>query len=119
MLPGRRHLRELLQDPERSDLLYHEHVSEHGTLIADFSRQRVTQETLDLLIKLADTVSETESCAAHCIILELYDFSRQRVTNRAAHCMFLGAVGLLAAERHQGGAGLAHLRRQGKTLIQM
>jgi glucose-6-phosphate isomerase len=50
------HLRDLLQDQERSDLLYHEHVSEHGTCIADFSRQRVTKETLDLLIDLAEKV---------------------------------------------------------------
>lgn len=52
----RRHLRDLLQDSERSDLLYHEHVSEHGTCIADFSRQRVTKETLKLLVDLAEKV---------------------------------------------------------------
>jgi glucose-6-phosphate isomerase len=50
------HLRDLLQDSKRADLLYREHVSEHGTLIADFSRQRVTDETLRLLIDLANKV---------------------------------------------------------------
>lgn len=49
-----RHLRDLLDDPKRSDLLYQEHKSEHGTLIADFSRQRVTEDTLKLLIDLAN-----------------------------------------------------------------
>ncbi len=57
----RRHLRDLLQDSERSDLLYHEHVSEHGTCIADFSRQRVTKETLKLLVDLAEKVGLVKS----------------------------------------------------------
>ncbi len=51
-----RHLRDLLQDHERSDLLYKEHTSEHGTIIADFSRQRVTGDTVKLLVDLADKV---------------------------------------------------------------
>ena len=37
-------------------MLYHEHQSEHGTLIADFSRQRITKETLQKLIALANKV---------------------------------------------------------------
>lgn len=57
----RRHLRDLLHDQKRSDLLYHEHKSEHGTLIADFSRQRVTEDTLKLLIDLANKVRITGS----------------------------------------------------------
>ena len=50
----RRHLRDLLLDEARLDSLYREHRSEHGTLIADFGRQRVTQKTMDLLHDLAD-----------------------------------------------------------------
>ena len=38
-----RHLRDLLHDEERLDALYMEHVSEHGTMIADFGRQRVVK----------------------------------------------------------------------------
>jgi hypothetical protein len=58
---GCRHLRDLLHDQKRSDLLYKEHVSEHGTLIADFSRQRVTDETLKLLFDLANKVQLSAS----------------------------------------------------------
>ena len=39
----RRHLRDLLHDEERLDSLYLEHKSEHGNILADFGRQRVTQ----------------------------------------------------------------------------
>ena len=42
----RRHLRDLLLDEARLDSLYREHTSEHGTVIADFGRQRVTQKTM-------------------------------------------------------------------------
>lgn len=58
----RRHLRDLLQDQKRSDMLYQEHTSEHGTLIADFSRQRVTDETLKLLTDLANKVHVFKAC---------------------------------------------------------
>ena len=50
----RRHLRDLLLDEARLDSLYREHVSERGTLIADFGRQRVTQKTMSLLHDLAE-----------------------------------------------------------------
>ncbi len=42
--PARRHLRDLLRDAERSDMLY----EEHNKIIADFSRQRVTKKTLEV-----------------------------------------------------------------------
>ena len=67
-LTAARHLRDLLGDHERSDMLYHEHPSEHGTLIADFSRQRITKETLQKLIALADKVGRGQSrgCTPSC-----------------------------------------------------
>jgi glucose-6-phosphate isomerase len=43
------HLKDLLQDPERSELLH----TEHDGIFLDYSRQRVTAETLDLLESLA------------------------------------------------------------------
>ena len=39
-----RHLRDLLRDSARSDLLFHE----HNKVLADFSRQRITSQTLDV-----------------------------------------------------------------------
>jgi len=68
---GCRHLRDLLQDQERSDLLYQEHKSEHGTIIADFSRQRVTSETVKLLVDLADKVRLLPCRAPHLGLLLL------------------------------------------------
>ncbi|CAK0773032.1 hypothetical protein CVIRNUC_004023 [Coccomyxa viridis] len=46
----RLHLRDLLRDAARSELLFHE----HNKIISDFSRQRVTQKTIELLVNLAD-----------------------------------------------------------------
>lgn len=43
-LPPRRHLRDLLQDEERTDSL----IREHNGLYVDFSRQNVTQTTLQV-----------------------------------------------------------------------
>ena len=39
-----RHLRDLLRDAERDDLMFHE----HNKIIADFSRQRLTKKTLEV-----------------------------------------------------------------------
>ena len=39
-----RHLRDLLRDADRDELLFHE----HNKIIADFSRQRVTKKTLEV-----------------------------------------------------------------------
>ena len=39
-----RHLRDLLRDAARSELLFHE----HNKIISDFSRQRVTQKTIEV-----------------------------------------------------------------------
>jgi len=44
------HLRDLLQDEERSEKLF----AEHDGVYLDYSRQRVTLETMDLLFDLAD-----------------------------------------------------------------
>ncbi|CAL5218666.1 g372 [Coccomyxa viridis] len=44
------HLRVLLRDAKRSEFLFHE----HNKIISDFSRQRVTEKTIELLINLAD-----------------------------------------------------------------
>ena len=51
--PARRHLRDLLRDAERSDMLY----EEHNKIIADFSRQRVTKKTLEVCCAGAMPVS--------------------------------------------------------------
>ena len=45
-----RHLKDLLRDTHRSDTLF----KEHNGILADFSRQRMTEETLQKLFKLAD-----------------------------------------------------------------
>jgi hypothetical protein len=44
------HLRELLQDPVRCDAMF----AEHDGVYLDYSRQRVTLETMDLLFDLAE-----------------------------------------------------------------
>ena len=61
----RRHLRDLLLDEARLDSLYREHRSEHGTLIADFGRQRVTQKTMGLLHDLADVSHDGFKSRSH------------------------------------------------------
>jgi len=45
-----RHLRDLLRDTARSDYLF----KEHNQILADFSRQRMTKETVEKLLKLAE-----------------------------------------------------------------
>lgn len=44
----RRHLRELLGDPKRSEQLFYE----HNGILADLSRQRITDETLEVSLPL-------------------------------------------------------------------
>jgi glucose-6-phosphate isomerase len=44
------HLRDLLADAERSNAL----TAEHGGIYLDYARQRVTSETMDLLVALAE-----------------------------------------------------------------
>ena len=45
-----RHLKDLLRDTHRSDTLF----KEHNGILADFSRQRMTEDTLQKLFKLAE-----------------------------------------------------------------
>lgn len=45
-----RHLKDLLRDTARSDYLF----KEHNQIFADFSRQRMTKETVHKLLKLAE-----------------------------------------------------------------
>lgn len=45
-----RHLKDLLRDTNRSDYLF----KEHNQILADFSRQRMTKDTVSLLLKLAE-----------------------------------------------------------------
>ncbi|BDA44166.1 Glucose-6-phosphate isomerase, cytosolic 1 [Coccomyxa sp. Obi] len=54
------HLKDLLRDGDRSDLLFHE----FNKIIADFSRQRVTKKTLELLTNLADRAKLREKIDA-------------------------------------------------------
>lgn len=51
-----RHLRDLLRDTARSDLLF----KEHNGILADFSRQRFTKDTLTKLLKLAEAAKLKE-----------------------------------------------------------
>jgi len=54
------HLRELLKD----DVRFKKCVLEHNGIYVDFARQRVTEETLDLLEELANKVGLKEKIAA-------------------------------------------------------
>eukprot|EP01025_Chloroclados_australasicus_P014852 TRINITY_DN1702_c0_g1_i2.p1 TRINITY_DN1702_c0_g1~~TRINITY_DN1702_c0_g1_i2.p1 ORF type:complete len:846 (-),score=82.03 TRINITY_DN1702_c0_g1_i2:2094-4358(-) len=56
----RTHLKELMVDEPRTDAL----IKEHNGVLIDFSRQRATQETLDLLIKLAEECNLKEKIDA-------------------------------------------------------
>ncbi len=47
-----RHLRVLLRDAKRSEFLFHE----HNKIISDFSRQRVTEKTIEVWWTLADPI---------------------------------------------------------------
>ncbi len=51
------HLRDLLQDDTRSAQL----VAEHGDIYVDYTRQRITGETLDLLYNLAEEAGVSKS----------------------------------------------------------
>jgi len=54
------HLRELLQDPVRCDTMW----AEHDGVYFDYSRQRVTLETMDLLFDLAEKQELTKRIQA-------------------------------------------------------
>ncbi|KAK9822696.1 hypothetical protein WJX81_002499 [Elliptochloris bilobata] len=56
----RTHLRDLLRDSGRSEALFHE----HNKVLADFSRQRITSKTLELLYKLAERAKLKEKIEA-------------------------------------------------------
>ncbi|KAK9866033.1 hypothetical protein WJX84_007669 [Apatococcus fuscideae] len=53
------HLRDLLRKEDRSDALFHE----YGGIVADFSRQRVTMKTIELLTQLANKAKLQEKIA--------------------------------------------------------
>jgi len=55
-----RHLKDLLRDTARSDYLF----KEHNQILADFSRQRMTKETVQKLLKLAEKAKLKEKMEA-------------------------------------------------------
>ena len=65
---NRLHLRELLRDARRSAACR----AEHRDIILDYSRQRVTPQTLDLLYDLAEAVSADAIFLFHLIFAASY-----------------------------------------------
>ena len=55
-----RHLKDLLRDTARSDYLF----KEHNQILADFSRQRMTKDTVHKLLKLAEKAQLKEKIEA-------------------------------------------------------
>ena len=55
-----RHLRDLLRDTARSDYLF----KEHNQILADFSRQRMTKDTVQKLLALAKKAKLPEKIEA-------------------------------------------------------
>jgi glucose-6-phosphate isomerase len=53
------HLRELIVDKERCAAL----TAEHGAILLDYSRQRVTNETMDMLFNLAEVLLAITCCS--------------------------------------------------------
>jgi hypothetical protein len=53
------HLRELIVDKERCAAL----TAEHGAILLDYSRQRVTNETMDMLFNLAEVLIAIACCS--------------------------------------------------------